>query len=621
MPGPVLLDSEIGPLLGDKKGDKGLGYKYISGYGPSAIWEITGKTATKEQPKGTRLTQERIANYEFGSRSPYYVAPAPESNEVLGSMRWNPQTGKFDIPIASAPGQSFGSTNRETALLPDGSGATGYVTFGPNGPEYATNPDGSYVVAADAPREPVWHGFAPPSPQYGTYKEEVTGDQVFTRDDQEVRRVPGANWAALSPQQKQDQALQIQRQADDAAMARQAAGDVAAGGRTAAQETGANQRAGLSAAASAFGDVTRLAPQLGQLALDNAGFTRDVLKTAPDYLARAFFQQGQASPLPQVSQADIINQLRSNISGFNSTLQGFRPRVEADVPPPVAPPVAASPPAPVVGLSGGGASYIGGGDPEKERIAREAFAPGGAFGFTAADAPKFAGGGFTREPMFMVGDSRTGMPTGHEEIVTNPQRAPIAVRPMNGYAGGTGGMGADGMHRMPGGDMMADSAMPKDPEMMANDAKVKAMSKLMGFVENPNTLHAMVDEMSDARSKMKPKMKPEMPAYANGTGLFGFDIPQLPMPGVANQTDIQSLERRVRPPALNDLFAGRTPNEPRFGFNIFTPMGLNALTPDDRAALPTTLATQFNETLPNVEAAIADRWSTGNRRRAALVGF
>lgn len=44
--------------------------------------------------------------------------------------------------------------------------------------------------------------------------------------------------------------------------------------------------------------------------------------------------------------------------------------------------------------------------------------------------PTAARGGYTTEPMFIVGDSVTGEPTGYEEIVVNPQRAPLAVIPL-----------------------------------------------------------------------------------------------------------------------------------------------------------------------------------------------
>lgn len=47
----------------------------------------------------------------------------------------------------------------------------------------------------------------------------------------------------------------------------------------------------------------------------------------------------------------------------------------------------------------------------------------------AESAPAMAEGGVTRAPMFMVGDSKDGSPTGTEEVILNPGRYPISVVP------------------------------------------------------------------------------------------------------------------------------------------------------------------------------------------------
>lgn len=44
--------------------------------------------------------------------------------------------------------------------------------------------------------------------------------------------------------------------------------------------------------------------------------------------------------------------------------------------------------------------------------------------------PGAAGGGYTTEPIFLVGDSESGAPTGYEEIVLNPSRAPLTIVPV-----------------------------------------------------------------------------------------------------------------------------------------------------------------------------------------------
>jgi len=59
---------------------------------------------------------------------------------------------------------------------------------------------------------------------------------------------------------------------------------------------------------------------------------------------------------------------------------------------------------------------------------------------TTSNFPSAAFGGGTREGEFIVGDSRSGRPTGYEEIIVNPTHAPIHVIPnhnMANYFGGT----------------------------------------------------------------------------------------------------------------------------------------------------------------------------------------
>ena len=317
-------------------------------------------------------------------------------------------------------------------------------------------------------------------------------------------------------------------------------------------EMGVNDRARLAAATQGFQSVNQLAPQLGQLALDNAAFTAKMTQNPADFVARAFFQRGGESPLPTVSQADLINQLTNNISQYNNVLSGFAmnpltnpqflspsqyggytnqvglqssPYGSYGAPPPpnystatpisapsyAAPSISGAPtgsaygsgayamPAPTSfgGTTGGtstgttsgttaklptttapkpaGTTTSGGttpsylspsGDPwgsaaqqrygsglldgsiveyyppesEYPAIAANAdslFQPdssGQDFRFEVNDqgtlvAIPMAFGGATRAPLMMVGDHPSGMPTGNEEIISNPTGAPISVIP------------------------------------------------------------------------------------------------------------------------------------------------------------------------------------------------
>lgn len=60
-------DQDIGPLL------QGMGYKYIDGYGPTAIWETApqGQKGTANYVAPQRFPQSVLANSIFGTESPY----------------------------------------------------------------------------------------------------------------------------------------------------------------------------------------------------------------------------------------------------------------------------------------------------------------------------------------------------------------------------------------------------------------------------------------------------------------------------------------------------------------------------------------------------------------------
>lgn len=643
------------------------------------FWDLFKQSAPPPQP---------------GAPQPYYDKDGKGSFRDQGGVVYQEYEDGQWRPLPGVPAP----TAKESTAAPSGAGLPAGFVQKADGLVYRQTEAGlrtatpAELDAINAPKGGAgeWHGFAP---QYGQH-ELANGDMVFTRNGEVFNTIPAGEWRNLTPQQKFDQETKLREQADAAAMARQNASDTASGQRNAADiasansraantESGINNRFGVSSqeaatmdrahlaenarqanlqsATSAFGDVTRITPQLGQLALDNAGFTRDVLKSAPDYLARAFFQQGQTSPLPQVSQADIINHLRSNIEGFNTTLQGFNPQVGAYQAPAAFNPGApagfpTSAPAAVSAVAApaiAAAPAVDYSDAAMQaRISASRAAGSGSGGFGADNQPAFSGyaaGGFTADKQFMVGDSRSGAPTGFEEKVVNPTGAPIAVQPMN----------------QPTGQPAAQQQV--DPVARQRKTAHDSIAKVIGFVEKPELQHALVDEMAKFGAPQPKADSQDMPRYAAGTGFsdivslpgigvttigspkhlawadtqpggraaqglpgapspmssgfMGFNTPQLPTPGAANQTDISALEKSVRPPAINQLLNGGTPGEMQFGFNLFTPNQIGSLSREGRDALGTTLGTQFNETVPNVEDAIKRRWSTGNRTAAGTVGF
>ena len=65
-----------------------------------------------------------------------------------------------------------------------------------------------------------------------------------------------------------------------------------------------NQRMNLS-------DVGQLGVQLGNLSLEQQKYVGEILRNPADFLARAFSQRGGKSPFPEITQADLINNLKT----------------------------------------------------------------------------------------------------------------------------------------------------------------------------------------------------------------------------------------------------------------------------------------------------------------------
>lgn len=240
---------------------------------------------------------------------------------------------------------------------------------------------------------------------------------------------PGFDYATIDPAQTFNEGVRQFDVSEGGLNQRAALNERGAMERAALTEQGARDRAALNAQVQGFQSINTLAPQLGTLALNNANFTRDVLKEGGDYLARAYFQRGGQSPLPTISQADIINQLRENIGGFQGALStyqgmgGFAPTTTAPKipvtetfvdPGRAAVPAPVKAPQPTAQEALAARSTPGFAQRVEEMRTRVAGAKGGI--------PGFAEGGHTTEPMMKVGEKG-------DEIIINPTNAPIAIIP------------------------------------------------------------------------------------------------------------------------------------------------------------------------------------------------
>ena len=105
------------------------------------------------------------------------------------------------------------------------------------------------------------------------------------------------------------------------------------------------------------------------------------------------------------------------------------------------------------------------------------------------------------------------------------------------------------------------------------------------------------------------------PVYASGLDgpSNGFRLPGVK---TTTQAELQALEAANRPPAITSILNGQRPTPLNLGFSLPTPGLLNTLTPDEMSAFGTTLATQYNLSPSDVEAAIRQRFNGTGARSA-----
>lgn len=378
--------------------------------------------------------------------------------------------------------------------------------------------------------------------------------------------------------------------------------------RNTQSETEANRRAALSAATTGFQSVNSLAPQLGQLALANAEFTRDTLRQPSDFVARAFFSRGGDSPLPAVSQADVINQLRENIGGFNSVLGGFNASplnagITGFSAPLAPPPVATGTPVGFIVPATAQESLAAGTVPTAQNVGFEdrPATPEEARTYQRATlgqdprTPGFvrtrlglAAGGVTREPMFVVGEEPSGELNDTSEVIENPTRAPITVhagkkarrmgKGKSGYANGTTNSGYTGGAGSGYGTLPGGGGYYRNPD---------GSTGTYGDV-TPEGQYTYLRTFGGADDETARRVSGYTPVEPSGA--IGFGAPQLPSFGSVSQSDLLSLEAQNRPPAVNAIVTGKPVPGFRSSFAFAPVRSLNQLTPDEMEAARTTFA-------------------------------
>ena len=183
----------------------------------------------------------------------------------------------------------------------------------------------------------------------------------------------------------------------------------------------------------------------------------------------------------------------------------------------------------------------------------------GLSGFDA-ELPELQYGGQTRGTRALItGDSSFGRP--NPELVLNPTGAPLKVIPMN--------------------------------QMSPRAARMAQFGRL------PRAEHGFPHQTVQGQTALPG---------------FNYTIPDFPVPPMFTQAGIIGRKQAFLPPGPRDVFAGRQPAPLEFGFRMPTPGLMGSLTPNERAAFGSQLASEYNTSLGEVESGIRQRF--GQTRRA-----
>lgn len=348
------------------------------------------------------------------------------------------------------------------------------------------------------------------------------------------------------------------------------------GGRPtlAREQFGEQQRqADIGFGLTARGQNFQLAPQLGQLAIQQNEFIRDVTRNPSDWMYRAATQRGEASPQPFVSQADIINRLRAdleNINAFFSQMQQPPRRpvtgetVWVDPARPVAPeaprapqavPQAAPQPAPTPAATN--AITVPVAPPAPTRTWAESGEP---------DRPPATPSFNFPRPAAQAPQTIASVPMDQRQLLRMEK-------------------GGHGFNMV----ITGDSSDGKPNEELVIDL--------------PGDAGMAVIPMDDIKGAPKKKKGGKVP-YAQDGGLFSFDMqPRIPTIPAFDQNNLRQIARENVAPAVRDVFAGQRPSPLRFEFALPTIGQTSSLTRAEREAADPYLATLYNTTMADVKDA------------------
>lgn len=419
------------------------------------------------------------------------------------------------------------------------------------------------------------------------------------------------------------------------------------------------RQANLEAALRQFETRASLIPQFGQLALAESDAQRQILSQGGDFLYRAFRSQGEDSPLPLVTQADLIGHLRNQLGQLDNIIpaealqtgttriDGFQipgaakaPTMKAAAKAPTPARMAAAPTAapmkapPAITpmsqpkLMGQTTTFT----PTAAASGAQIYVPDNAPAWVKAGlVSQYAEGtGFTVEPQFITGDPKPGKKSKpNPEMIYNPTHAPIAVVPMDRMpprATPVRNQARTAPAQQPQ-QRQSGFTNPLDAGSMVGGRVKSASPKLYSAMQSWWQSPMMQQWLARRQRPMTPpanrfNWEASIPAFATGTGAYSapaqsYSYPTtqptpLPdyfqKPAPTQQQLVQAADATL-PPAIRSIMQGGAPKQRGFDFNLPTLRQLSMLTDEELKAFDTYSRVKYQTPLADTYREIQQRYA------------
>ena len=335
---------------------------------------------------------------------------------------------------------------------------------------------------------------------------------------------------------------------------------------------------GLEELGRNYRTLVQTSPELANAATNQGKLITDILRGGGDVLARTYFTRGGMSPLPEITQADLINNLTDEMAKVqqfevDATMAENQRRVAADMQ--------------------RAQDEYGAFRTKREADARSAYQQ-----FVSNMAP--------------IG---TQMSNTYDVVDTAGQDAANARKAAADakLATFTGIQNVGGMDNYDAGtDTFTDPAVQsyyQSAQDMADEAAGAADASNFTTTETDTWMdysQPTAPAFQDWRGTSRFAGQPTFADWQTNVGQsFAntpmLNVPNTPIPRAVTQEELIAQSRAVSPPAVQSLLSGQMPSPLQFGgLPLPTFQQLQALTPSEQEMLNTRLLTEFNVPLSDV---------------------